>query len=100
MMQQTHFQKAFHADKHQNQQQTAYLRIRVYLCQHEPIISHLIAEYGLSISVIRAVLEDQIFPRQFDLELHGTVAQIQQGLAYLASVSLAVQGKPNADGDS
>ncbi|MBF2047088.1 MAG: NIL domain-containing protein [Elainella sp. C42_A2020_010] len=95
-MQKAHFNYATHVEK----QPTAHLRVRVYLYQQEPIVSHLISQFGLSVNVNQVVLEDQVFPRQIDLELHGTIAQVQQGLAYLASVSLAVQGKPNADGDS
>jgi L-aspartate semialdehyde sulfurtransferase ferredoxin len=79
---------------------TVHLRIRVFLCQQEPIVSHLISRYGLSVNVTRDVLKEQVFPRQIDLELHGTIAQVQQGLAYLTAVSLAIQGKPNVDGDS
>nr|RNJ64986.1 MAG: hypothetical protein EDM05_33540 [Leptolyngbya sp. IPPAS B-1204] len=95
-MKQAHLRYTTHVEK----QPTAHLRIRIYLCQQEPIVSHLISQFGLSVNINQVVLEDRVFPRQVDLELHGTVAQVQQGLAYLASVSLAVQGKPNADGDS
>lgn len=94
-MRQSHFRHLFHDEK----QQTTHLRIRVYLCQQEPIIARLISQYGLSVSITRAVLEDQDFPKQFDLELQGTIDQIQEALAYLVSVSLLVQGKPNVDGD-
>ena len=36
----------------------------------------------------------------FDLELRGTLNQIQKGIADLEELELEIWGKPNTDGDS
>ena len=36
----------------------------------------------------------------FNLELRGTLNQIQKGIAYLEELELEIWGKPNTDGDS
>lgn len=78
------------------------IRLRVLIPQQhrqQPVISHLVSAYGLSINISKALLKPNDRPGQFDLELTGTIAQIQAGLAYLASLDLVIQGKPNPDGD-
>lgn len=63
-------------------------------------MTRLIGDYGLSVTIHKLALETPDFPRQIDLELSGKIPQIQQGLSYLETVSWAIQGKPNTDGDS
>lgn len=82
-------------------QSLVQLRLRIYVVsQQAAIIERLISDYGLTINIVQAVPEQNPFPNQFDLELCGTIEQVQQGLTYLHSVSLTIQGKPNVDGDS
>lgn len=38
--------------------------------------------------------------RKLDLELTGSIAQVQSGLTYLESLNLRLEGRPNPDGDS
>lgn len=81
----------------------AHLRIRIFIPkQHsdEPIFSRLIADHKLTVNLASAVLEASGRPKQLDLELKGTIAQIQSGLAYLESLNIAIRGKSNPAGDS
>ncbi|MBD2100694.1 NIL domain-containing protein [Leptolyngbya sp. FACHB-261] len=69
--------------------------------RQEPVISRLISEHRLLVNITGAKLED--CPQAegwFDLELHGTPPQLQQGLAYLQNLDIQIWGKPNPDGDS
>ncbi|WP_416668925.1 NIL domain-containing protein [Egbenema bharatensis] len=81
----------------------AHLRIQILIpeSQHyEPIFSRLVANHKLAVNVTRTVLGTDGQPRQLDLELTGTIAQMQSGLAYLESLKLKIRGKPNPAGDS
>ncbi len=78
------------------------IRLRVLIPQQrhqQPVISHLVSACGLSVNISQALLKRNDRPGQFDLELTGTIGQLQAGLAYLASLDLVIQGKPNPDGD-
>jgi hypothetical protein len=77
------------------------LRLRVQLPPQQQLDStELSARYGLAVSVSQTARRTRSSGfNLFDLELEGTVAQIQQTLAYLQSVSVAVHSRPNADGD-
>lgn len=80
------------------------IRLRVLIPQHDqqqPVISHLASDYGLSVNISEAQLKvnQTHLLGQFDLELTGTITQLQAGLAYLVSLDLVIQGKPNPDGD-
>lgn len=80
----------------------ARLRIRVLIPQlyrQEPIISRLIVNHDLTVNIIGVILKADHQLGQFDLELSGTVGQLQTGLTYLSSLNLVIQGKPNVDGD-
>jgi hypothetical protein len=67
----------------------------------EPVISRLISHYGLVVNITQAMLgADTGGEGCFDLELRGTVLQIDSGLAYLESLNLRIVGKPNTAGDS
>ncbi len=79
------------------------LRIQVDIpqqYQHEPIVTRLIAEHGLTVTVIRALFAVDALQGRLDLQLIGSIAQLQSGLAYLQALNLTIKGKPNADGDS
>ncbi|MBE9181338.1 NIL domain-containing protein [Oculatella sp. LEGE 06141] len=80
-----------------------HLRLRVYLpqqCQHQPILSQLIATSGLRVNITEAMLGRNLDTSgYFDLEWTGTIRQIHNGLEYLKALNLTVKGKPNVDGD-
>jgi ABC-type methionine transport system ATPase subunit len=69
-------------------------RIRIRIpkrYQQEPIISKLISQHGLTVNIAAALLganarEDG----WFDLELQGTVPQIQSALLYLNDLDLEI----------
>jgi L-aspartate semialdehyde sulfurtransferase ferredoxin len=78
------------------------LRIRVYPSQsleQEPIVTRLISEHGLRVKKMGVKRNTPSPQRRFDLELNGSIAQIQSGLKYLESLNLRLEGKPNPDGD-
>lgn len=75
-------------------QRLAYTRIRIRIPKHyqqDPVISNLISRYGLTVNIAAALLganarEDG----WFDLELQGTVPQIQSALLYLNDLDLEI----------
>lgn len=78
------------------------LRLRIYIPQRylqEPILSRLIADYGLSMTITGALLNPGTQPGQFDLELRGTLQQLRAGLSYLESIDVKLIGKANFAGD-
>jgi hypothetical protein len=76
----------------QNDHRLAQTRIRMRIpkrYQQEPVISKLISEYGLTVNIAAALLganarEDG----WFDLELQGTVPQLQSAFLYLNDLDL------------
>lgn len=68
------------------------IRIRIPKCyQQEPVISKLVSDYGLTINIAAALLganarEDG----WFDLDLQGTVVQLQSALLYLNDLDLEI----------
>lgn len=85
---------------------THYLvRIRIKLSipqqtRQAPILARLITDYGLSVNIFCTLLDIENQPKQLDLELQGTIAQVNNGLLYLKSLNIVIKGKPNPDGDS
>jgi hypothetical protein len=88
-------------DRRCNEQ--AQIRLRVAIpkrYQQEPV-SKLTSDYGRQVNITGAVLDSLKRDRGwFDLELRGTLNQIQKGIAYLEELELEIWGKPNTDGDS
>jgi ABC-type methionine transport system ATPase subunit len=81
-------------------------QVRVHLqipsnYQQQPILSWLILNYGLVVNITGALVEDttQKFG-YFELELRGSIFQIEQGLNYLETLGIKIIGKPNTNGDS
>lgn len=71
------------------------------LYQQQPVISQLIADYGLTVNITGALLESSNQAHGlFDLALHGTPQQIQDALAFLQKLDVKIWGKPNPAGDS
>jgi hypothetical protein len=77
------------------------LRLRISpKYRQEPILSRLIAGYGLVVNITGANLGKDANPGWLDLELRGSAQRISQGIHYLRSLQLEVIGKPNPCGDS
>lgn len=84
--------------------QITQIRVCVYIPKsylNEPVISRLISDYGLIVNITGAMLEANTDSAgRFDLEIRGSVAQINHGIAYLESLNLKIIGKPHVNGDS
>ncbi|BAY74560.1 hypothetical protein NIES25_09740 [Nostoc linckia NIES-25] len=68
------------------------IRLRIPKDYHqEPVISRLVSDYNLTVNITAAILgANAVGDGWFDLELKGTEAQIQSGLAYLSDLELEV----------
>ncbi|MFN6563151.1 MAG: NIL domain-containing protein [Nostoc sp. ChiSLP01] len=68
------------------------IRLRIPKDYHqEPVISRLVSDYNLTVNITAAILgANAVGDGWFDLELKGTEAQIQSGLAYLHDLELEV----------
>ncbi|BAY15158.1 hypothetical protein NIES2109_35610 [Nostoc sp. HK-01] len=68
------------------------IRLRIPKDYHqEPVISHLISDYGLTVNITAAILgANAVGDGWFDLELKGIDPQIQDGLSYLQGLQLEV----------
>jgi len=76
---------------------TASITLRIGGDYHqEPIISHLISEFGLSININAAILgADAKDEGWFKLDLQGTEAQIQTASIYLNDLGLELWNEKN-----
>jgi len=76
----------------ENQQTTTRLRIRIPKDYHqEPIISRLISHYGLTVNILAALLgANTKDDGWFDLELRGTLQQLQSAQIYMNDLDLEV----------
>jgi ABC-type methionine transport system ATPase subunit len=81
---------------------TAEQRIRIRVPKHyhqEPVISHLISHYALTVNIIAAVLgANANGDGWFDLDLKGSHAHIQAALTYLDELDLEVWQGEESDG--
>lgn len=85
---------AEHPLSDESDQRLTTLRVRIRIpkrYQQEPVISNLIAQYGLTVNIAAALLganarEDG----WFDLTLQGHVSQIQSALLYLNDLDLEI----------
>ncbi|MBD2440100.1 NIL domain-containing protein [Nostoc sp. FACHB-110] len=68
------------------------IRVRIPKDYHqEPVISHLVSDYGLTVNITAAILgANAVGDGWFDLELTGTDINIQDGLNYLQDLQLEV----------
>ncbi|MEG4207454.1 NIL domain-containing protein [Microcoleus sp. Pol7_A1] len=73
------------------------IRIRVPKEYHqEPVISHLISEYGLTVNFNAAFLGVKTLEDGwFDLELNGTSKQIESALIYLNDLDVEIWSNSN-----
>lgn len=91
-----------HPSPDPDDRQNATTRIRIRIpkrYQQEPIISNLITQHGLTVNIQAALLganarEDG----WFDLELHGSVAQIESALIYVNDLDLEIWHDRSEDG--
>lgn len=78
------------------------LRLKLVIPQHQQpdfVLSRLINDCGLAINrFVAQETGDQ--PKQLDLELQGSIAQMTHGLSDLDALGVVIKGKPNPDGDS
>ncbi|MBD2515563.1 NIL domain-containing protein [Nostoc sp. FACHB-973] len=74
------------------------IRLRIPKDYHqEPVISRLVSDYNLTVNITAAILgANAVGDGWFDLELKGTEAQIQSGLAYLHDLELQVWDETKA----
>lgn len=72
--------------------QSKRIRVRIPKDYHqEPVISHLVSDYGLIVNITAAILgANAVGDGWFDLDLKGTDTQIQDGLNYLQDLKLEV----------
>lgn len=73
------------------------IRIRIPKDYHqEPVISRLVSDYGLTVNITAAILgANAVGDGWFDLDLHGTNEQIQNGLTYLKDLELEIWDETN-----
>lgn len=69
-------------------------RLRVKIPKHyhhEPVISRLISEHGLTVNIVGALLGASARDDGwFDLELHGSAKQLSSALTYLDELNLEI----------
>jgi L-aspartate semialdehyde sulfurtransferase ferredoxin len=86
---------------HSQQSSVTQIRLQLQITQYYPlkaIISNLISEQGLTVNVTGVRIEKNAH-QHLDLEIQGTILQINNGLNYLQSLDLKIRGKPNTEGD-
>jgi NIL domain len=68
------------------------IRVRIPKNYHqEPVISRLVSDCGLIVNITAAVLgANAIGDGWFDLDLQGTIGQIEKGLTYLNNLDLEI----------
>lgn len=76
------------------------IRIRIPKNYHrEPVISHLISDYHLTVNITAAILgANANGDGWFDLELHGANSHIEDALTYLNELDLEVWHDTENDG--
>ncbi|MBW4632488.1 MAG: NIL domain-containing protein [Iphinoe sp. HA4291-MV1] len=74
--------------------QLTHKRIRLRIPQdyhQEPVISHLVSDYGLTVNITAAMLgSNGVGDGWFDLDLQGTSAQIDSALTYINDLNLEI----------
>lgn len=76
------------------------IRLRIPKNYHqEPVISHLISDYGLTVNISAAILAaDAVSDGWFDLDLQGTTVQIEDALTYVNDLDLEIWEGIDVDG--
>lgn len=75
-----------------NRSSNTRIRIRIPKeYQHEPIISNLVSQYGLSINITAALLScNARDDGWFDLDLQGTSQQTHEAILYLNDLNIEI----------
>jgi NIL domain len=85
-------------------QRHAEIRIRICIPKQyhqEPVISHLITQHGLTVTITAALLSaNSKADGWFDLQLQGVLAQIQAALIYLNDLDLEIWYDSDAQNES
>ncbi|GAX43882.1 hypothetical protein NIES4075_48970 [Tolypothrix sp. NIES-4075] len=68
------------------------IRLRIPKDYHsQPVISRLVSDYGLTVNITAAVLgANAVGDGWFDLDLQGTIGQIDLALSYLHDLDLQI----------
>jgi ABC-type methionine transport system ATPase subunit len=77
------------------------VRLRIPKTYHqEPVISRLVSHYGVIVNITAAILgANARDDGWFDLELRGSVRQINSALLYLNELDLEVWNSPDSEDD-
>ena len=83
-----------------NRRTQSRVRIRIpKRYQQEPVISKLVSDHGLTINIAAALLSaNACEDGWFDLEVQGTVPQIQSAMLYLNELALDIWHGSDTDG--
>lgn len=88
--------------KTQTDERTTQQRIRLRIPKHyhqEPVISHLVSQYELTVNIVAAILgANANGDGWFDLDLQGSSANIEAALSYLDELDLEVWRGEESDG--
>ncbi|MBD6614939.1 NIL domain-containing protein [Komarekiella sp. 'clone 1'] len=78
-------------------------RIQVHIpkdLHEEPVISRLVSHYGITVIIVDAQVSANVPECScFNLELRGTVSQIESALTYLDELDLEVLHQSNSEED-
>jgi ABC-type methionine transport system ATPase subunit len=76
------------------------IRVRIPKDYHqEPVISHLVSHYHLTVNIMAAILgANASSDGWFDLNLQGMATQIENALAYLNDLNLEIWNDTETDG--
>jgi ABC-type methionine transport system ATPase subunit len=76
------------------------IRLRIPKDYHqEPVISRLVSHYHLTVNIMAAILgRNANGDGWFDLELRGTIADIESALVYLNELDLEIWNDQETDG--
>lgn len=77
------------------------VRVRIPKDLHEePVISRLVSHHGVTVNIAAALLSANARDDGwFDLELRGTIQQIQSALSYLNELDLEIWGQSLSEED-
>ncbi|MBD2100695.1 NIL domain-containing protein [Leptolyngbya sp. FACHB-261] len=76
------------------------IRIRIPRNHQEPVISHLVSRYGLTINISAALLGASVHEDGwFDLELRGAAKAIRSALIYLSDLDVEIWHGSNPEQD-
>ncbi len=83
-----------------NRQTQRRIRIRIpRQYHHDPVISRLVSDYHLTVNIQAAVLgANAVGDGWFDLELQGTIANLDNALDYLNELDLEIWQNTEVDG--